>query len=254
MSLNTLKLRTGPALALVLCALPLAGCNMFTRLSEVGQTPSLTPISNPTAQPGYQPVSMPMPAPAAPAYSANSLWRPGARAFFKDQRANQRGDILTVNISIADSARLSNSTSRGRTGDESLGIPNLFGLESKVTKVLPNETDVNSLVSASSSGTSTGTGTINRQETLTLNVAAIVTQVLPNGNLVIEGKQEVRVNFEVRELFVTGIVRPEDISATNAIAFDQIAEARIAYGGRGQITDMQQPRYGQQVLDAILPF
>ena len=103
-------------------------------------------------------------------------------------------------------------------------------------------------------GSSEGAGSVNRSETLATNVAAVVTQNLPNGNLVIEGKQEIRVNFEVRELIVAGVIRPEDIESDNTIESTKIAQARIAYGGRGQITDVQQPRYGQQVMDILLPF
>src|SRR5690606_36447535 len=202
--------------------------------------------------PGYKPVHMPMPTPQPASYSPNSLWRNGSRAFFKDQRAHQVGDILTVKVKFNDKATVENETSRTRKNNEDTGVDNFFGK----TK-LPMFSAVNvpgRISTADSNAQSTGTGTIARKEELSTNVAAVVTQLLPNGNLVVEGRQEIRVNFEVRELIVAGIVRPEDIESDNTIDSTKIAQARIAYGGRGQITDVQQPRYGQQVLDILLPF
>ncbi len=229
----------------------LGACTAAERLTQIGQTPTLSAIENPTAQAGYRPVVMPMPEPVVASYQPNSLFRNGARGFFKDQRANRVGDILTVKIVIADKAQIANQTTRGRSSTNSAGLGGVLG--SIFGAVMPDvitsaDIDVNSGVNDS------GTGSVNRSETLETDVAAVITQVLPNGNLVIEGRQEVRVNFEVRDLIVAGIVRPEDIEADNTIQSSKIAEARIAYGGRGQITDVQQPRYGQQVLDAILPF
>ncbi len=232
----------------------LSACSVVDRLQNVGATPKLSAIENPTAQPGYRPVSMPMPAPAVVATGTNSLWRTGSRAFFKDQRANQVGDILTVKVRITDRANIDNQTQRSRKNGESFGADNIFGFEGEITKVLPEGAKAASLLKAQSSGSSQGAGSVKRSEQLTTDIAAVVTQVLPNGNLVIEGKQEVRVNFEVRELIVAGVVRPEDIEAGNTIESTKIAQARIAYGGRGQITDVQQPRVGQQVLDILLPF
>jgi flagellar L-ring protein precursor FlgH len=239
--------------ALVLCAVGLAlgGCGAADRLANVGKPPNLSSIEDPTAQPGYKPVRMPMPNPQPSSYAASSLWRTGSRAFFKDQRAQQVGDIVTVKVKVTDKANLDNETKRSRTSGDKIGVPNFFGVESK--NLLPGS-DPSSLVSTSSNTTTEGTGSIARKEELVTNVAGVVTQVLPNGNLVVEGKQEIRVNFEVRELIVAGIIRPEDIEADNTIESTKIAEARIAYGGRGQITDVQQPRYGQQVMDIILPF
>jgi flagellar L-ring protein precursor FlgH len=235
-------------------AIALAGCSAADRLANVGKPPVLSSIEDPTAQPGYKPVRMPMPDPQPVAYAANSLWRQGSRAFFKDQRAQQVGDLVTVRVKVTDQAQINNQTSRSRKNEESLGAENMFGLETAVTKILPEGTKAEALLNADSASSSQGSGSIRRSEQLVTNVAAVVTQVLPNGNLVVEGKQEIRVNFEVRELVVAGVVRPEDIEADNTVDSSKIAQARIAYGGRGQITDVQQPRYGQQVMDILLPF
>jgi flagellar L-ring protein precursor FlgH len=166
----------------------------------------------------------------------------------------QRGDILTVVIEIDEEAEISNSTSRSRTGSESLGIPNLFGIPQRINQGITDGASLDDAVGINSSSKSAGDGSVRRSESLTLRIAATVVNVLPNGVLAIEGSQEVRVNFELRELLVSGFVRPEDISRQNEITYDKIASARISYGGRGQITDVQQPRIGQQVLDVILPF
>ena len=186
--------------------------------------------------------------------NANSLWRPGSRAFFKDQRARTTGDIVTIVIDIDDRAQLNNTTERRRDNGESAAIPAFGGLEQTIINALPDGANAANLIDLSSDSSSRGEGSVDRREDVELTVAAIVTQVLPNGNLVIAGKQEVRVNYEVRELIVTGIIRPEDISNANEIPHTQIAEARISYGGRGQLTDVQQARYGQQLYDILFPF
>ena len=235
-------------------AMLLGGCGALTRMSEIGKPPPLTPIENVTQERHYTPVSLPMPAQDPLRPQANSLWRPGARAFLKDQRASRVGDILTVKIAISDQAKVDNTTKRTRSSSDKASAPNFLGLESKLSKVLPNAVDPSSLVDMGSNTSNAGEGSVDRSEDINLTVAAVVTQVLPNGNLVIYGKQEVRVNFEVRELTVAGVVRPEDISATNTVQHTQIAEARISYGGRGQLTDVQQPRYGQQLFDIIAPW
>jgi flagellar L-ring protein precursor FlgH len=229
-----------------------AGCSSIERLKTVGEQPALSQINNPTTKTGYKPVQMPMPAPQPASYNPNSLWRNGSRAFFKDQRAHQVGDILTVKVKITDKATLENDTTRSRKNSEDSGVTDFLGsklIKTPASSILPGK-----ILTADSTASSEGKGSIDRKEELLTNVAGVVTQVLPNGNLVIEGKQEVRVNYEVRELIVAGVVRPEDIESDNTIDSTKIAEARIAYGGRGQLMDVQQPRYGQQVLDVLLPF
>ncbi|ODT49994.1 flagellar basal body L-ring protein FlgH [Devosia sp. 63-57] len=245
--MNILKIAT-----ILTLAASLGACNTMDRLANVGQAPVLTTIQDPTAMAGYQPVRMPMPEPMADTYQANSLYRTSARGFFKDERAHRIGDILTVVVTIDDSAKINNQTQRSRNSTNSAGMGGLFG--AAVDGIGGGSFDPKAAIDLTSGVKDTGNGSVNRSEALETSVAAVVTQVLPNGNLVIEGRQEVRVNFEVRDLIVAGIVRPSDIQANNTIPSTKIAEARISYGGRGQITDVQQPRYGQQVLDAILPF
>jgi flagellar L-ring protein precursor FlgH len=246
--------RTSSQQVLAVCAFALlaSNCSSIERLRNIGEQPRLEAIQNPTTRAGYKPVQMPMPTPQPAVYNPNSLWRNGSRAFFKDQRAHQVGDILTVQIKITDRAQFENETQRSRTNRENSGVDNFIG--SKAVSPTSPFAPPFRILTADSNGSSEGKGSIDRKEELLTNLAAVVTQVLPNGNLVIEGKQEIRVNFEVRELVVGGIVRPEDIQSDNTIESTKIAEARIAYGGRGQITDVQQPRYGQQVLDVLLPF
>lgn len=237
----------------VLATATLAACGTADKLAQVGKTPALNAIQDPTTTPGYRPVQMPMPEVQQAHYSPNSLWRSGNRAFFDDQRANQVGDILTVMVTIADKAEIDNKTERSRSDTSAAGAGGALG--SQIEKwVLPDAASASALASIDSSTNFSGEGSVDREEKLRTTIAAVVTQVLPNGNLVIEGRQEVRVNFEVRELIVAGIVRPEDIASNNTIASEKIAEARIGYGGRGHITDAQQPRYGSQVMDIILPF
>jgi len=238
------------AAACLILTLLLGGCGAAERIRNIGKAPDMTPMG----QDKPIPIALPMPQPDPAVYQPNSLWRSGARAFFKDQRAARVGDILTVAIDIADKAKVDNATTRTRSNTEKADLTNFLGYEGTLSKFLPNSVDPASLSSFGSTSNSGGTGAVNREETIELTVAALVTQVLPNGNLVIQGRQEVRVNNELRDLFVTGVVRPEDISNTNTIKHTQIAEARISYGGRGQLTDVQQARYGQQLYDIIFPF
>ncbi|MGR3514774.1 MAG: flagellar basal body L-ring protein FlgH [Paracoccaceae bacterium] len=226
-----------------------------SRLEDVGQAPEFTP-SDTAVEIGAMQVS----APAQHAAMASlrrgqpSLWSGGRGSLLGDRRASLQGDILTVVIEINDRATISNSTSRSRSGSENSAANSLMGIPQVVDRFLPGDASLANAADLSSSSSSTGQGSVSRNEALELKVAATVTDVLQNGVLRIQGSQEVRVNFEIRELLVTGYVRPEDISRRNEITYDKIAAARISYGGRGQISDVQQPRYGQQIADIILPF
>lgn len=248
-------MRNAKAIAAASLTLMLAACTTVDRLNAVGQAPAMTPIIDPRDRNGDRQVTMPMPRQETPVYQANSLWASGARSFFKDQRATKVGDIVTVLIAISDKAELSNKTTRSRKSEEEADLTNLLGLETSLAgRLLPGGYNPAAAINLGSDSTTEGEGIVNRKEKVELTLAAVVTQILPNGNMVIEGHQEVRINFELRDLAVSGIVRPEDISATNEVKHTQMAEARISYGGRGQLTDVQQPRYGQQIVDILFPF
>jgi flagellar L-ring protein precursor FlgH len=232
----------------------LISCTTLDKLANVGVSPELSSIGNPNKTQSYKPVSMPMPMPMKETRQPNSLWQEGSRAFFKDQRASEIGDIITVVVAIEDEAQLDNRTRQNRTATEDFGIGNLFGLETLFGNVLPEPVTNSSLVDVDASTANDGRGRIDREETVNLRIAAVVTQRLPNGNLVLFGRQEIRVNFEIREVVVGGIIRPQDIASANTVSYDQMAEARIAYGGRGQLQDLQQMRYGAEVLQILMPF
>jgi flagellar L-ring protein precursor FlgH len=243
-----------PLARLFLLTAAVNGCATLQRVGEIGSPPPLSATSDPTKDPRYRPVSMPMPHVVPSPVQAGSLWRGGSRAFFKDQRAAQVGDIVTVLVNTTDTADVENASTETRTGSETMGMPNFFGLEQQLPKILAKAVNVSSLVSENSAGNAGGTGVIKRNETVTLRLAGVITQVLPNGNLVVAARQEMRVNSELRELRVSGVIRPQDIASDNTVPHDRMAEARISYGGRGQLTDVQTPRYGQQALDLLLPF
>lgn len=244
--------RAGLALlGAIALAAPLGGC---AGISDAIASPELTPISNPATIAGSERVSMPLPPPRMEVSAPNSLWRTGARSFFGDQRAAEIGDILTVNIEIADSAQLNNSTQRSRTSAEESGIQALLGLEGVIQNALPGTPSLDPAIGFDSRSSSNGSGSVNRQESVNLTVAAVITDRLANGNLVIGGSQEVRINNELRELLISGVIRPEDIASDNTIEHTKIAEARISYGGRGDITQVQRDRYGKLIYDRIAPF
>ncbi len=247
------KIKQIALISIVTLAVSACG-NTADRLANIGKAPNMSPIENPAVRPNYKSVTLPMPKKEAKNKAVNSIWGSDRQAFFKDQRAHRVGDILTVLIDINDEAALENETSKQRNSSENVGIPNILGVETQLSKILPEAVSPANLAKGTSKSNATGTGKIDRTEEIKLKLAAMISEVLPNGNFVIYGKQEVRVNFEVRELKIAGVIRPEDIATNNSISYDKIAEARITYGGRGQITDVQQPRYGQQAFDILFPF
>lgn len=240
-------------LALFVCT-ALSGCGASERIANIGKAPAMSGIVNPTTQEGYTPVSLPMPAPRNIVQQRNSLWASDRTTFFKDQRAANVGDIITVMINIDDEAKMDNESARTRSSSEGASLDALIGLEASLDQPFPQAIDNTNLVEGGAESAHTGAGSIDRKEEVELQLAALVTQILPNGNMVIHGQQEVRVNFEKRILSIDGVIRAEDITINNTISYEQIAEARIGYGGQGQITDVQQPRYGQQLYDVIFPF
>ena len=224
----------------------LSGCSALDRIQNVGEAPKLAPVGNPADT--QLVASIPTPPPIT--HTGNSLWQPGSKTFFHDPRATHVGDVITVNVTVADTAKLDNSTTRTRTNSDDANLTNFFGLEN----ALPSSMSPSSLVKMGSDNSNVGTGAIQRDETINTTLAALVAQVLPNGNLVIDGHQQVRVNNELRDMRLSGIVRREDITQDNTVNLSQIAEARVNYGGKGTMSDVQQPRYGSQLFDIIMPW
>lgn len=237
----------------------LAGCAQYSdhrnpELSNIELTPATIPeaVVVKVPEPEPEPVYVPKRA------EATSLWQSDSSGFFGDHRAARVGDILTVMIDIDDEAELENESRRSRSSGNNIDGSTFLGYESKLDRVLPGidpETlPSGDLVDLSAGSSSRGEGSIQRNEKINLKVAVMIMDKLGNGNLVIAGRQEVRVNNEKRELRVAGIIRPVDVDMTNAIPYEKIAEARISYGGEGQISRMQQPRYGEDMLDVVLPY
>lgn len=223
----------------------LAGCS-GQAVKDLNRAPAMSPIGSGlnltrTNQMALYPKE---PQQVATGYS---LWSDQRSALFKDARALKVGDILTVTINIDDKATFDNTTDRKRESSWNKKF-NLFGTDTHTEQSL----DANILNSSSS--TSKGDGSIERKEQLDLQIAVVVTGVLDNGNLLISGSQEVRVNQELRVLNLAGIARPQDVDAENKISYEKIAEARISYGGRGRLSEIQNPPIGQQVVDVFSPF
>lgn len=237
-----------PAIFLLLVASLSAGCAVDPR--DINREPHMTPVGA-----GLQPNRVPMntqPTPRVSYSSNNSFWQDSSADLFRDPRALKIGDVVTVKIQMRDKASLENETNRKRDSTNDLGLGYNYAFS---TRGVAGASGDGSASSSLSSATETkGKGDIARSENINLLVAAVVSDVLPNGNLVISGSQEVRVNFEMRVLSVAGIIRPRDISTNNSIAYEKIAEARISYGGRGRLTEVQQPAWGHQILDIISPF
>jgi flagellar L-ring protein precursor FlgH len=237
--------------ALFLMLVLVAGCS---RMQAVGRAPDFTPVEGSFQHIAMYSVPLPERTEARRRTDDASLWSSGQRSLLGDRRASTRGDILTVVIEIDERAEMSNNSRTNRSSAEDLSIGAFFGLPERINARLPEGASLDPAVGTSSAGTFRGDGSTRRNEKLTLRLATTVVERLPNGVLRIEGTQEVRVNNELRELVLSGFVRPEDISRRNEVTYDKIAGARIAYGGRGIITDMQRPRWGQQVADIVLPF
>jgi len=220
----------------------LAAC--ATRPEDLGREPMMTPVGT-----GIAVEREPLPHVFKNTLSTapNSTWSNASADLFTSPRARQVGDIVTVNIQIDDKAEFDNASDRSRRSSVGAGLDYAFSFKGW-------NADGTADAGINSSSESTGQGTIDRSEKLRLSVAAVVNEVLPNGNVVISGSQEVRVNFEVRVLNIAGIVRPRDISPKNTISYDKIAEARVSYGGRGRLMEVQQPAYGQQLFDVLTPF
>lgn len=263
-------------LALLPLMLLLSGCNLANRLSTIGEPPQMTQIKNPQDVPGYEPVDMPMPSPvAAPEKPTNSLWQTGSRAFFKDQRAGKVGDVISVEVNIDRSQNIQMNPNINRQSTLNTSVSQLLGrafpIQKRLARALPGKGGSDSDLSASDPSTNAAglsgnwigatsnpehasTASYDVKDKMQFTMSAVVIQILPNGNMVIQGREEVRLINELREIEIKGIVRREDINSSNKINSQKIANLRIGYGGRGDLSDAQQAPWGQQYLNKLLPF
>ncbi|WP_010301059.1 flagellar basal body L-ring protein FlgH [Candidatus Odyssella thessalonicensis] len=242
-------------LLLATVTLSLSGCNLAERLSGVGEPPQLSQVQNPSLMADYKPVTMPMPLPEAQPQNSSSLWQTGSRAFFKDQRAARVGDILTVNVNINHKSSLDAKVEGDRDVHQNIGsLGNVFGHENKLKKIFPANVDKSSLIDYQFRPVIKTKTTTQYDNKLILKIAASIIEVLPNGNLVIQGRQEVRDRGEMAVIDLKGIVRREDISSSNTIDYSKIAEARIARSTVGQISDYNEVPWGAEALNKLSPF
>lgn len=247
---------TGLPILLAPILLAMGGCD------SIGHFQSAPTLSGPgtiAAIPTTLPNSQPILAARAGDINAvpampGSLWRPGSKTFFRDTRARNVGDLVTVIVSLQDQAEFADQTQLQRTTGNTMSLGNLFGLGTLIGRIIPGLANTSSAINTSGSSQTDGTADIKRSENATINFSATVVRVLPNGNFEIAGSQEVRLNNELRDLELRGIIRPEDILPNNTITSAQIAEARIIYGGRGVASDVQRAPWGQDLLNRVQPF
>jgi len=232
----------------LLPALALAGC--MAAHDDLVNGPTLSPVGN-GLDARHDPVPVTFRQP--PQRTFRSTWdQNNSGNIYRDLRASKVGDVIRVTISIDDKAQFDNATNRSRDAKTAFGIDSALGLSG--FKAGANAASGSGNVDVNSSTSTKGKGTIDRSEKLTVSLAAVITDVMPNGNLMIRGSQEILVNYEVRVLNIAGIVNPLDVSSSNVIPYDKIAEARISYGGRGRSMDVQQPGLGQRIYDRVIPF
>lgn len=224
------------------CALWLTGCAIPP---DIGRPPVMSPVGRGLQSDveGYTAYGFPAP----PRSSPQSLWDDDRANLFRDPRATRVGDVLTVTMDMDEKATLGNNSDLKNEATVANGFTATAGIGSSPSTVAP-QLNINSTTE------SKGTTSIDRSDKIRVSVAAVVTGVLPDGNLLISGTQEVRVNQELRILDVAGVVRPRDISKDNTIPYTKIAEARISYGGRGRMSEMVQPNLGHQIYNALKPF
>jgi flagellar L-ring protein FlgH len=248
---------------LLLAPLVLTGCNLARSFSTIGEPPQMTQIKDPRDVPGYEPVHMPMPEPMQVSQkSTNSLWQTGSRAFFKDQRACKVGDVLTVEVNVDRKQSMQMNPDISRQSSLSSTVTEVLGhslpIQKRIAKALPgNQSDpgrIDTWADVKSSPAHKSSAKYDVQDKMQFNMAAVVVQILPNGNMVVQGREEVRLVNELREIEIKGVVRREDISSNNTIPSQKIAQLRISYGGRGDLSDAQSAPWGQQYLNKLLPF